>query len=98
MSLTDKNIEIYLDENLNLFIESENLFKGRRRYNDFGQVLISKLDETDLYDLFGFLRMRLMEKGHWTLIQSMYSPELLEHEKKIYKERQKSKQKQKGEI
>ena len=94
MSLTDKNIEIYLDENLNLFIESENLRKGRRRYNDFGQVLISKLDETDLYDLFSFLRMRLMEKGHWKLIQSMYSPELFELEKENYLKRQK----QKGEI
>ena len=63
MSLTDKNIEIYLDENLNLFIEEENLFKGRRRYNDFGQVLISKLDETDLYDLFSFFKNEIDGKG-----------------------------------
>ena len=96
MSLTNKNIEIYLDENLNLFIDSQKLKKGRRKYNDYDQVLISKLDETDLHDLFGFLRMRLMEKGHWTLLESMYSPELLKLEKKNYSEYQKSKEETNG--
>ena len=59
--------------------------KGRKKYNGWGQVQVATLDATDLFDLFGFLKMRLMEKGNWCYVEKiMLNKDRLEREKEFY--------------
>ena len=86
MTISDtKKIQIHLDDQCRLFVDPVMTKKGKREYNGWGQLHVATLDDTDLFDLFSFLKMRLMEKHQWGFIEKMLSKEILDVEKEIYK-------------